>query len=427
MAKSKVINLLIAAVLACILWVFVVTVERTDMEWDFYNIPVVLDGEEALEKRGLRVISEKDLTVSLRLFGNRSDMNKLRSSDITVLVDLSRIYEAGQKQLPYDVSFPGNSTFEVVTRNPSSISLTVVEWEEKEIPVKEKLTGTVPQDYLIDRENVTLGQNAVTVSGPKEIVDQISQAQINVNMGGRTDSVAAYFPITLCDGEGKPVNDVSAVTLNVGQVWIEVPVLRIKEVTLRLPIVDGGGLTAEDVTLTINGTEIYKDQEYTITVSGSPADVKKVPDVITLGEVDLGRESQTFLDREYLIGLPEGIDNVTTGRNVVLVSLTLPPIATEEFTMEVKNFEITEPEGYKVTYRTRSVQVVVQGRETFLANVKRENIRGVLDLSEVTESGSYPVEFSVVGVENVGVIPHPDPNIKYVVYVIVEPVDTVGG
>ena len=49
MAKSKIINLLIAAVLACVLWVYVVTVERTDMEWDFYNIPVVMDGENILE------------------------------------------------------------------------------------------------------------------------------------------------------------------------------------------------------------------------------------------------------------------------------------------------------------------------------------------------------------------------------------------
>ena len=78
MAKSKIINLLIAAVLACVLWVYVVTVERTDMEWDFYNIPVVMDGENILEEKGLRIISDKKLTVSLRLFGNRSDLNKLR-------------------------------------------------------------------------------------------------------------------------------------------------------------------------------------------------------------------------------------------------------------------------------------------------------------------------------------------------------------
>ena len=61
------------------------------------------------------------------------------SSDITVLADLTRIYEAGEKQLSYSVSFPGsaqNNPIEVVSRKPDSITLTVVEWASKEIPVE---------------------------------------------------------------------------------------------------------------------------------------------------------------------------------------------------------------------------------------------------------------------------------------------------
>lgn len=426
MAKSKIFNLLLAAVLACILWVYVVTVERTDMEWDFYNIPVVMDGESVLEGRGLKITSDTELTVSLRLYGNRSDLNKLRSSDITVMVDLTRIYEAGKKQLSYEVSFPGNSTIEVVKRNPDTINLTVVEWVEKEIPIKEKLTGTTPNNYVIDRQNVTLEHDSITVAGPKDVVDQIAMGQVKVEMSGRTDAVEGLFPITLCDGNGKPVEDVSAVTVSVGQIRVEVPVLMVKDVTLELPVVNGGGLMASDVTVTIDGVDISKES-YVITVSGAPADVKKLGDSIQLGILDLSKETESFQNREYTIDLPEGIRNVSTGLDTVQVSMTLPMMRSINFQVPMEQFEILEPANYTVKCRTVSMTVYVRGRETILEKVKLENIRVVVDLTDATENGYYPAEVTVEGVENVGVIPNPKPNAEYEVWIVVEPKAPAGG
>lgn len=426
MAKSKIFNLLLAAVLACILWVYVVTVERTDMEWDFYNIPVVMDGESVLEGRGLKITSDTELTVSLRLYGNRSDLNKLRSSDITVMVDLTRIYEAGKKQLSYEVSFPGNSTIEVVKRNPDTINLTVVEWVEKEIPIKEKLTGTTPNNYVIDRQNVTLEHDSITVAGPKDVVDQIAMGQVKVEMSGRTDAVEGLFPITLCDGNGKPVEDVSAVTVSVGQIRVEVPVLMVKDVTLELPVVNGGGLMASDVTVTIDGVDISKES-YVITVSGAPADVKKLGDSIQLGILDLSKETESFQNREYTIDLPEGIRNVSTGLDTVQVSMTLPMMRSINFQVPMEQFEILEPANYTVKCRTVSMTVYVRGRETILEKVKLENIRVVVNLTDATENGYYPAEVTVEGVENVGVIPNPKPNAEYEVWIVVEPKAPAGG
>ena len=131
--KSKFLTALLAAVIAICLWAYVITVERPESENTFYNVPVVLDGENVLQDRGMMITSDTDMTVTLKLSGKRSELNNLKSSDIAAVVDLSRIAEAGDKRLTYTVSIPGDSTIEVVSRQPDTLSLTVMEWAAKEI------------------------------------------------------------------------------------------------------------------------------------------------------------------------------------------------------------------------------------------------------------------------------------------------------
>ena len=97
--KRKLIYGLLSALIAIGLWLYVVTVVNPEWEETFSNIPVVLENEEILHERGLMLVSEEDPKVTLRLFGNRADMIKLNSSNITIRADLSRIYSAGEQSL----------------------------------------------------------------------------------------------------------------------------------------------------------------------------------------------------------------------------------------------------------------------------------------------------------------------------------------
>ena len=153
--KNKILTALLAALIAIALWAYVITVERPESENTFYNVPVVLDGENVLQDRGMMITSDTDMTVTVKLSGNRSDLNKLKSSDIAAVVDLSRIAEAGDKTLSYIVSIPGGTNLEVVSRQPENIALTVTEWAVKEIPVELTYEGRVPEGYYVDRQSDT--------------------------------------------------------------------------------------------------------------------------------------------------------------------------------------------------------------------------------------------------------------------------------
>ncbi len=395
--KSKVLTALLCVVIAFGLWLYVITVEHTEIEDTFYNVPVILDGESVLQDRGLMITSDTDLTVNLKLAGNRSALNKLKSSDITVLVDLTRIYEAGEKSLSYDVSFPGNvqdNAVEVVSRQPDTVSLTVAEWASKQIDVVLAYTGRLEDGYTVDKQNATTDVNSVTVSGPKSLINQIELAKVTVDLTDRTGTVVESLRYALCDAAGDPIKDVSSVTANPSQVRVTVPIRKVKDVSLTYTVLPGGGLTAEDVSIKLN----YD----TITVAGSASGLEALGDSINIGIIDLMtiKENTTLT---FSIVLPEGITN-QSGITEVTADIKLPPM--ELKTYVVKNFEAENvPAGMKVEFITRELAVTVRGMGPILEQLTAEQITVVVDFTGATVGkATFAAQIRIDGVENVGAV-----------------------
>lgn len=394
--KSKFLTALLAASIAICLWAYVITVERPESENTFYNVPVVLDGETVLQDRGMMITSETDLTVTLKLSGKRSDLNKLKSSDIAAVVDLSRITEAGDKKLSYSVSIPGDSPIEVVSRQPDNLSLTVTEWAAKEIPVELTYEDRVPEGYYVDRQSAALEYETVTVTGPKEIIGQIALAKITLNLENRIETISESLRYALCDAEGNPIEDVSSVTTDRGEIKVTVSIQQLKEVKLIYTVVDGGGLTSADVKVTA-------DYE-TVTVAGSTAALLGL-DEINLGTVDLGELTEST-ELVLPIKLPEGVSN-QSGFTVVHLQVGLPELETR--TYSISQFRTDNvPQGLTAQIYTQFIEVKIRGRGPILDRIKPEHITAVVDLTgEEAGMFSLPVEFEIAGfgaVDNVGAV-----------------------
>lgn len=394
--KSKFLTALLAGLIAVCLWAYVITAERPESENTFYNVPVVLDGEAVLQDRGMMITSDADMTVTLKLSGKRSDLNKLKSSDIAAVVDLSRIAEAGQKKVHYDVSIPGDSTIEVVSRQPDTLTLTVMEWATKEIPVELVYDGRVSEGYYVDKQSASLDYEAVTVTGPKEIINQIEKAKITLNLENRIETISEELRYALCDAEGNPIEDVSSVTTDHGEIRVTVSIQQLKEVRMTYSVIAGGGLTAEDVRVTA-------DYE-TVTVAGSTAALVGL-DEINLGTVDLGQLTEST-ELVMAIKLPEGVSN-QSGYTVVRLQVELPELETRTYSVS-KFRTVNVPQGLTAQIYTQLLEVKIRGRGPVLDRLKPEHITAVVDLSgEEAGMFSLPVEFELEGfgtVENIGAI-----------------------
>ena len=194
--KSKILTLAASILIAFGLWFYVITVEHTQVDTTFHNIPVALDGKSVLDERDLIITSDTDLKVDLRLSGNRTNLNKLKISDISVTVDLTKIYEEGEKELTYKVEIPGGSTIEVVSREPSSIKLTVEKAVTAEVPLQVQLEqGALPTDFEL--LNTQLSMENVIVRGPERLIGQIKSAKLMISAADIAQNSVSLLPLQM--------------------------------------------------------------------------------------------------------------------------------------------------------------------------------------------------------------------------------------
>ena len=326
MRRSKLVSFLLSFGIAFGLWLYVVTNVSVESETTFHDIPVQFEGETALEERELMITSGTDTTIDLRLQGARSNLTKLSSQNITVKVDLSRIYDPGTHEVSYDITYPGDvpsNAFIEQSKNPDTITITVEQWDSKEVPVSVVYTGFVPEDYLDDRDNALLDYEFIGISGPASVVEQIARAEIYVDMEGRTESISESFQYTLCDSDGNPV-DASLITAETAQVRLDLTVQRFKELPVTYTLVEGGGATESSVTITLDTTSIR--------VSGSSTRLEELTE-INLGTINLAHiPDDTVLT--YPVKLPEGVTNLT-GVSEVILEIAFPGLRPRGFVVGI--------------------------------------------------------------------------------------------
>ena len=337
--KSKVLYLLLSAAIAFGLWAYVITVVSPEWEETYYNIPVVLNNEDVLHDNGLMIMEEETPTVTLKLRGNRSDLVKLNRGNITLIANLATIYEKGEQQLVYSISYPGDvpsNSIEVLNKDPQVLTLTVVERKTAQIPVVPEFIGTLPDMHRMDTENMTLNHQHIVVSGPADVVDKIATAKIPVNLSGQKQTISQSYAYTFRDQEGKEI-ETKWLDTNVSEVNMTLRIQPYKSVGLDVNIIGGGGVKAEDVKW------IIAEEDKAITISGAKQYLDKVGDTLSiqlnLAEVSAVDGGNT-VEVECEIELPEGIENLT-GKETVKITIVFPR------DLEAKEFTITniQPEG----------------------------------------------------------------------------------
>ena len=392
--KNKILTGLLSVAIALGLWLYVVTVVSPNSDKHFYNIPVALQGEALLQDRGLMITDTGNETVSLHLEGNRTDLDKLNNSNITINVDVSRIYEAGTHDLSFTPTFPGdvpNNAISILSKTPGTITVTVESRISKPVPVDVQYQGTLTEGFMADKENKELDIENVNIIGPKSVVDRIAMARIDVDLEGRSESISESFRYVLCDEKGEPV-DAALITTDVESVNLTMKIHRVKEIALTVNVIEGGGVVWGDDTVVIEPS--------TIRVSGSDALLESLNSV-ELGTVNLGEitESTTLT---FPIKLPEGITN-ETGVTEASVNVNIPELYTK--TVTVRDFTVINvPEGMSADVITRMLEVTVRGTEDAVDSVTADDITVNVDCSDEQEGTATIKAQVLVDVDGVGAV-----------------------
>lgn len=386
---------LLSIFLALMFWLYI-RAEKDPVEdaW-IRNIPIQLTGSSVLASKGLTVAGLSSDKVSATIQAPASVLSEMSRRNITAAVDVSRIDEAGEHTLSYNIVLPTNVNTDGVViqeKAPETITVTVEKLYTSTLPVEFRFEGSVAKGYQAGTP--TIDPVNVTISGAVEQVNRVARAVVVLEAKDLKEQYTGDLPIRLLDANGDELKDLE-VELSSKTAYVVYPIVVVKEIPLTVNIIAGGGATKENISEPL----IVPSK---ITVAGTQEDIDHLTE-ISLGSIDLSKVVGTS-NFTFTIDLDPSLENVT-GITEAKVTVTVSGLETRAF--EVGNIKLQNiPRGYSAKADTEAKTVYVRGTADELAMIDSSQLRIVADLKEVTGSGTYtiPVRVYLDAGTEVGVI-----------------------
>ena len=386
---------LLSVFLAVILWLYVRAEKDPVSDARIRNIPVQITGSSGLSSKGRTVAGLSSDRVSTTLQAPASVLSDISRKNITATIDVSRIDEAGEHTLSYNIVLPTNVNTDGVViqeKEPETITVTVEKLYTSTLPIEFRFEGSVAKGYQAGTP--TIDPVNVTISGAVEQVNRVARAVVVLEAKDLKEQYTGDLPIRLLDANGDELKDLE-VELSSETAYIVYPIVVVKEIPLTVNVIAGGGATQENISEPL----IVPSK---ITVAGTQEDIDHLTE-ISLGSIDLSKVVGTS-NFTFTIDLDPSLENVT-GITEAKVTVTVSGLETRAF--EVGNIKLQNiPRGYSAKADTEAKTVYVRGTADELAMIDSSQLRIVADLKEVTGSGTYtiPVRVYLDAGTEVGVI-----------------------
>ncbi|WP_296827151.1 YbbR-like domain-containing protein [uncultured Megasphaera sp.] len=185
---------IICFLLAIVLW-FVIINEQNPLSEGSYTVPITVENLNSQY-----ITSNVPKTVYVRLSGPRNTIINVGPSDIKAYIDLSDVQE-GNVDVPIHIEIPSGT--ELKKQSMTSTKITVDVYTVKEFTLTPHVVGTLDEKDFISELKIV--PEKVVVSGARRLIQQVSQAVIEVPVNQRNSDFALMAPIHLYDAEGSPV------------------------------------------------------------------------------------------------------------------------------------------------------------------------------------------------------------------------------
>ncbi len=394
---SRIFWMVIALLASVTIWIYVTSAETEDFKTTFRNVRIEVVGEDALRNaRNLIITDLNTSSVTVEITGPRRVVAPLEAEDLVAQVDVSKLTRAAYTTLKYDIVYPSAVDERYITeekKTPEYVNFTVSQLTSTPIQVRGGFEGRSADGYTA--ETPVFEPSTITVTGPEAYLKDVAYAAVSFGQDVVVDStysVEAAF--TLMDKNGEPVS-MEYLSCDPEVIQATLPILQVKSVGLGVDLIEGAGATKANTKVTI--------EPGAVTLAGDSSILGGV-NRITLGTIDLTDFGSTFTET-YPITIDNELRNVT-GVSEAKVTVEIVGLETRSFRVSNLSY-VGAAEGTSVEILTESVDVVVRGTAEQLEQVRAENIRAVVDLTDFKDStGSYMpnAKIYVDGVTEVGAI-----------------------
>lgn len=413
--KKKLITAALSLTIAIGLWMYVVMVIGPEYKDTFRNVEVKLVGEL---NEDFMILGDHHYTIDLVLSGNRSDLNKLNSSNILVELDQSKIQEVGRSPYRYEVQVPDTITIE--SRSPAGITLEVVRRKQKTVDIEFRFDeDLIPAGY--GHLDVKPEMTTVEIAGPEEIIDQVSVAAVDIEINDKNNKtdIEGDYDLVFLDAKGKKVDasNITRLTEGADRISALLPIRVRKVIPLDVHVTEGGGVTKENITITpaqifVLGTEedLQGLNEWYINDPNNPIDLSELTD-----------STELLFD----INLPDEFTNKSGFENAK-VTVSLEGLVVESFVIKKEQIQqLNTPDDVLPEITEQQITVYVRGAEATVKALKEEDILVSVDFATAKIGSEKEWKLNVSIRDNpkdAGVIlnPNAEDSGNYAIYVVMK-------
>lgn len=283
--STRVVNIILAIVLAVILWAYVLGEVNPETQKTINGVPLYITGESVLDDKGLVILTEIEDTVTAVIEGRRSEIYDMSAEKLTARIDVSLLRE-GENQVEVRVTAPGNVN-NAYARD-GNLVLIVDSLAEETEPITVDLKGSLGAGS--DVKITSMSDDKVVISGPSTYLAKVKTVGGVLNVNSKQDTFLADVELKPYDEDGQVVEGVD---LSIKKIKVEATRYETKTVPVSAEL-EG---TAPE------GTKIGFDEKLMLKITGDAADVKEV--------TELGAE-------------PVNISNIEEDK-AVQITVTVPP------------------------------------------------------------------------------------------------------
>ena len=286
-----------------------------------------------------------------------------------------------------------SSAITQVVINPEVISFYVDKLSVRPVPVVGVFNGSAAEGYSADP--LEFDTETIRIYGPEKIISKVDHALVEVSRTDVDKTLSFEASYILVDADGNRFEN-DEITTDRDTVNVTLPISAVKEVSLVVDLIAGGGATKDNVQ--------WEIKPATITLTGDAETLAGV-NSISIAKIDLSKIDDA-LTETYKIVLPNDTES-TDGVKEATLTLELRGLAKKTVSIEQSSITCTNvSEGYQAVVMNGSLDnVVIRGPEQVLRSISDNNIRAVADLSDYgTATGilTVPVKIMINGTTEAG-------------------------
>ncbi len=381
--NSKATNVILSAIIAIVTWFALVLTAFPEISVVIKDVPVdmSLEGTYA-DVAGLSIVNNmEDPTVNVKLSGLRYIIGDYTADDLKVSLNLDSVRASGSYELALNVSSVSGDTFTVDGISPETVH---VEFDKLITKTFSVADGTLAADlsnvkaqagYILDADEVKITPSSVTISGPKDYVDQVTSCVVsfkgqnvfNVSTNS-SDTVAVLYS----DGA---VFENPKVSLDTDTFNVLVPVYMKKALALDVevqPAFDHFDMSSLSYTINPPG----------ITVRTQDNSIENLSEIF-LGYIDLRQVGIGNSVFEFEIPTSSSYTNIS-GNETAQVIFDLDGYSSKDISIpNSRIYFINAPENYRCTVEQEKIRnVTVVGPADIISRIDVSDVVAQIDLSD---------------------------------------------